>query len=1145
MHSTVEKFFPTRQAWLADIAIPVLLCACCLIIRYLSTYIAFHFVAETFSIILALAIYIVVLSSNVLTQNTFILIISSGFAWAGIIDIFHVMSFKGMFLFSSLSSNVGVSFWLGARLLQASSLVLGVFCVHEKISVSKIQLGFFIYTVLWVIATIYGVLPTAYDDKTGLTAFKVGAEVFIAVLLVVGIYDLHKARNLIDKTCFRYLVLGFLFLIFAEFFFCLYSSMSDVSNLLGHLCKILSYWYVFRALVVLALEKPFHQLSRTVSSYDLLPFPAVLVDKKSYVIQANAAACQFLKREREALVGCTLHALFHNKNIDKTACEACHPILAAVKMSSIDVAVTDEQWLESSASLIAEQNGDMLWLVSMRDISHRKLLEKEKYGLVIELSHKVAELALINRIASLVLTPNLDVVSFIKQAMSFIPLSFAKPDNIYVELHSDFGHFIYPEKPTMPTVCLAEEHIVFEEKIYGNVKIYTVRAAIPVQDESIVQERLRVFSYQLGLGLQNLIYHDDKLQISRFYELLLKVIRSQRGFRSEQEIYAEFYALLANETGFKAVFLANVAEDEKVRIDFEHGLSAEERQAWELFFNVGEFWESEDGQALHAGRVIDLNPQNTSFLQVAPQSHLIMSNKRLYKAYLIPVYNQNRLYALMGLTDRRLPEPKSQWLEVLQAISTHISASLALLLEQERIRMAENFADTFDRSSLELFYAAPMPMQILSKRDKKTILVNPAFEHWTGFSMHDIATEPHWDRDFFGQSLPEVLTRLLHGDALRNQETYPATERECSVFSKSGASLIARYSAIELPTELTLGWIDITDIKNAERSLQEQQQHFRAILEQTYTGIYVRTEKNFVYTNPRFREILGYSEEELSHMTTLDLIPRGDKALAEEIRRLWGEVFVQQKGLSKVLPLVCKNRKTIEVGLHGTPIKWNGEDALLVMVQDITDKEETKRKIARYTEQLEATVHDAFKALAHMVELRDPYTAGHERRVGLIARAIAEKMGLSEKMCADMELIGLVHDIGKITVPAEILAKPTALSPAERTIVRSHAQAGYEILKNIHFEGRSIASVVLQHHERMDGSGYPNGLKAKDILLEARILMVADVLESMSSHRPYRPALGLSQALAELKKNSDILFDAAVVDAVIELIEQDRYQLPA
>lgn len=1144
MHGTAEQRFSARIDLLQDIAIPMVLCISCLVVRYLSTYLAFHFVAETFSIVVALAIYIVVLSSNVLTKNTFLLIIASGFAWAGVIDIFHVMYFKGMFTLQNSGPNVGATFWLGAQLLQAGSVVLGIFCIHQTIRNAQIQLGFLLYTSIWIAATVLSLFPIAFDVTQGLTPFKIGTEIFIIMLLFVGIYELYKERNLIDKTCFQYLALGLGFLILAESFFCIYSDVTDIRNFIGHLCKILSYWYVFRALVVVALETPFHQLSRAVSSYDLIPFPAVLVDKRGEIIQANLSSCDFLQSQREAIAGHSLHELFHNKEVNQYDCAACHPIFTKVEVSTIDILVAKDYWLESSASLIADQHDDILWLVIMRDVSHRKILEREKQNLVQELSHRVAELALINRISSLLFTPNLNIGSFIQQAISFVPLSFARPDNIYIELNSDFGDFSYPEKPSIISYTVAQDNIHFEEKIYGQVKLYSVRDALPQEDRVLVQERLTVFVHQLGLGLQSLIYHEDKQRISRFYELLLKVNASHKTFFSEQEIYAEYFNLFANEIRFKAVFQANIVLDNSVRIDIEHGLNAEEREAWETFFNRGEFWKSSKAHALREGQVVDLDPQNDEFLQVPLQSHMVMSSKHLNKGYLIPVHHEGHLYAIMALLDQRLPEPKNQWLEVLQAICERMRANLVLLLQQERTKIAENFADTFEKSSLELFYSSPMPIQIISKSDKKTILVNPAFEHWTGFSMDDILQQPDWDNMFFGNFLQEIYQRHLGVDPQQNPKAPYTSERECSLLSKSGVPLIARYSAISLATELTLGWVDITDIKHAERSLQEQQNHFKAILEQTYTGIYVRTEKAFVYTNPRFREIVGYSEEELANMTTLDLLPPEDKLLAKEIRSLWAEVFAKQKGLSKTLPFVCKNTKVIQVGLHGTPMKWDGEDALLVMVQDITEREETKNKIALYTEQLEIMVHDAFKALAYMVELRDPYTAGHERRVGLIARAIAEKLGLSEKVCANMELIGLVHDIGKITVPAEILTKPTALSPAERSIVRSHALAGYEILKNIHFEGASVAQIILQHHERLDGSGYPNALRGNQILLEARILMVADVLESMSSHRPYRPALGLSKALSEIKNGRGTLFDPAVVDAVVELIEQDHYPLP-
>lgn len=195
--------------------------------------------------------------------------------------------------------------------------------------------------------------------------------------------------------------------------------------------------------------------------------------------------------------------------------------------------------------------------------------------------------------------------------------------------------------------------------------------------------------------------------------------------------------------------------------------------------------------------------------------------------------------------------------------------------------------------------------------------------------------------------------------------------------------------------------------------------------------------------------------------------------------------------------------------------------------------------LRRLEQSMEATV----QALASTVERRDPYTAGHQRRVAEIATAIAREMGLTEDTVHGLHLAAIVHDVGKINVPAEILAKPGQLSPVERELIRVHPTAGYEILKGVHFEW-PVAEIVLQHHERIDGSGYPRGLKGDDILIEARILAVADTVEAIASHRPYRPARGIDAALAEIEAGRGTLFCAEAVDACLRLFRERGYRIP-
>jgi HD-GYP domain-containing protein (c-di-GMP phosphodiesterase class II) len=182
------------------------------------------------------------------------------------------------------------------------------------------------------------------------------------------------------------------------------------------------------------------------------------------------------------------------------------------------------------------------------------------------------------------------------------------------------------------------------------------------------------------------------------------------------------------------------------------------------------------------------------------------------------------------------------------------------------------------------------------------------------------------------------------------------------------------------------------------------------------------------------------------------------------------------------------------------------------------------------------------ETIAALYEKRDPYTAGHQRRVARLACAIARKMGLPEEQIYGIHIISIVHDIGKIAVPGDILSKPGKLSAEEFNIVKTHPQVAYEVLRNLEFPW-PVAETILQHHERLDGSGYPNGISGEAITLEARILCVADVIESMVSHRPYRPALGKEKALNEIMKNKGILYDPAVADACLKLSYNGGFNL--
>lgn len=272
---------------------------------------------------------------------------------------------------------------------------------------------------------------------------------------------------------------------------------------------------------------------------------------------------------------------------------------------------------------------------------------------------------------------------------------------------------------------------------------------------------------------------------------------------------------------------------------------------------------------------------------------------------------------------------------------------------------------------------------------------------------------------------------------------------------------------------------------------------------------------------------------------------------------LWRE-SVQRYGYASfvALPLEAEDKSFGALAIYSKDTDAFG-DSEVELLQELTsdlaaglvnlhtrhelDKALTQRQ--RDTDRLRANMEDTIQAIATVLEMRDAYTAGHQRRVADLATVIARQMGLSEEQVHGLHLASIVHDIGKIHIPAEILNKPARLNDLEYSFVKTHSQAGYDILKGISFPW-PIAEVVLQHHERLNGSGYPLGLSGNGILLEARILCVADVIESMAFHRPYRPGLGIDAALEEIIKNRGVLYDPTVVDAAHYVFIDNKYQFP-
>ncbi len=326
-------------------------------------------------------------------------------------------------------------------------------------------------------------------------------------------------------------------------------------------------------------------------------------------------------------------------------------------------------------------------------------------------------------------------------------------------------------------------------------------------------------------------------------------------------------------------------------------------------------------------------------------------------------------------------------------------------------------------------------------------------------------------------------------------------------------------------------------VRERTAALTASEKRHRTILRTAMEGFWlVDTEGRVMEVNEAYCRMSGYSEKELLAMRISDLeaaeardetaahirkfMARGGDRFETRHRRKDGSIY------------------DVEASVQYLPLDGG---RCVGFLRDITQRKHAEEQLNQTLERLKKAINTTMQVIVSTVEARDPYTANHQIRCAVLASAIATEMGLPQDRIEGIRIAGSIHDLGKLSIPAEILSKPVKLSELEFSLIKEHSRKGYDILKNVE-SSWPLAEIVYQHHERMDGSGYPRNLKGDEILMEARILAVCDVVESMASHRPYRAALGVDAALKEIENNRGVLYDTDVVDVCLKLFREKGYR---
>jgi PAS domain S-box-containing protein len=450
-------------------------------------------------------------------------------------------------------------------------------------------------------------------------------------------------------------------------------------------------------------------------------------------------------------------------------------------------------------------------------------------------------------------------------------------------------------------------------------------------------------------------------------------------------------------------------------------------------------------------------------------------------------------------------------------------------LEQERLLAEKFFRDTFEHADVGIAHVDPADGTYLRVNQHLCELLGYTREELLATTFSAITHPDDVDEN------TRHLRMLLAGE----ESTYSADKR----YLRKDGSIVWVHLNITMirkqdgTPDYNLDVItDITERKRMEASLQQSEQKFRNLFNNAEVGMF-RTKADgseFLDLNDKYLGILGYPREELigKPMVNVWADPCEREAMVRTLEETGQVVDLEFDLLTKQGDV-----KRCLTSLKLDPDAGILEGSLI----DITERKKAEELAARQAERIERTLTSVIDIASNIVELRDPYTAGHQRRVSELAVRIAENLGMSGHEIDDIRVAGLLHDMGKAAIPAEILSKPGQLSPIEFTLIQAHPEAGYRLAVSANM-AEPISEMIYQHHERCDGSGYPRGLTADQTLLGAKVLAVADVVEAMMSHRPYRPALGIGAALAEIERGTGTLYDPWVSEACMRVFNEDGFE---
>ena len=934
-------------------------------------YLLFHVLAELTSVLIGLMALVVATASRHFARNHFLSVISVGLGWCALLDLVHTLVFPGMGLVPGTSTNEAAQLWIAARGLQALTLVAAPMFFFREIRLRDAHFAYALAVAAMVGAIATGYFPDCFDDGQGLTAFKVYAEYAIILALAVSAALFWRRRALMSRPQLVGLMAAVIVMILSEFAFTRYVSAYGPANAVGHLLKIFAYWFVFVGLVQSALRDPFTMLTRAASTFDAVPDPTIVIDREGTVLQANLAAIGMAGGSRLGIVGGKAHELFHDPVHAQSDCEVCARIARGDAQFTVDIqrgAVN----LECAVVPYAIPAGGLARVEVYRDVTARNVARE-----TVEFHSRRAEALLTLPTEA----ERLGETDFMRYAMDRAEeltgsqiafVHFVNEDQESIELITwsrrtldEYCHAAYDKHyPISAAGIWAEAFRRREAVVFNDYATAPNRRGLPTGHSELVRlvslPVLEGGKVRMMAGIGNKASHYTPLDVETLQliaESVWRIVRQQRQQREVGESESRYRNLFDNNPTACLI------------VDPEGGTVVEANAAATRLYGWGR-------DRMRGMRLADINVLSEGEVAAAMQHARERRLEHFEFRHRLADGSVRDVAVYSGPIEL---EGRKLLLSMVHDITERKRVAAELASAQQR------FADVFE--------AAPIPMQLIERRGGKMLALNRSIREWLGYSLSDVPDLRRWMESLYDDlGFREQLQAHWEQSIDRAASSNSAVDSpELTLRARDGRRFVARGSVTVFDGQVVVAWTDLTDIRRSESALRDSEQRFRRMIERAVTGICVLREGRVEYANDSFCELLGHARDELIGRSLPELGAHDAGALPA----VGSDRTERGEGQSpeSVVPLRHKSGRVIQVRTSSRQIEWDDGMADIVMVEDITVRIEADRRIAAYIKQVEGAMKGTLDGVSRMVDARDPYTAGHERRVGMVAKAIAGELG--------------------------------------------------------------------------------------------------------------------------------------------------------